>query len=295
MGFCSGGTLDKPSSGYRFRHRWRLAAPMGFVVMATQRRSLSTSSQWCVKEKHMKSTFRNFNDIHLHTSPIFLNGYQKSTVMVGKPPHHGSTGPQPRCFTSARFIRRFTWIPGARNFCLGGSPMVCFSDIRGSETPIFLMDIMMIYTAIVFPGNLRGILILKTWCLDAYLRYTDTCSTPLPGFDPEPWFTSFKLPKKKYWRRWSSSPNCGTWEFSSSRRFLFGKLYLLSGSKFWFEGKMWRVYRSLLIIRFTWARVSHAPPPKGKTTAFGYPLLPSYRNKMKKRFRSFRFSIYIYK
>ena len=70
-GFCSGGTLDKPSSGYRFRHRWRLAAPMGFVVMATQRRSLSTSSQWCVKEKHMKSTFRNFNDIHLHTSPIF--------------------------------------------------------------------------------------------------------------------------------------------------------------------------------------------------------------------------------
>lgn len=87
--------------------------------------------------------------------------------------------------------------PGGPEFLPGrASPSVCFSDIRGSETPIFLMDIMMIYTAIVFPGNLRGILILKTWCLDAYLRYTDTCSTPLPGFDPEPWFTSFKLPKK---------------------------------------------------------------------------------------------------
>ena len=221
----------------------------------------------------VSGALKKAHEIHVqklqwHPSPYitnFLNGYQKSTVMVGKPPHHGSTGPQPRCFTSARFIRRFTWIPGARNFCLGASPMVCFSDIRGSEHPTFFLRIWWYCICCWFFPGIYEVFFKKNWCLECILtQHTNTCSTPLPGFDS----LRPNSQKKKHWRWWSSSPTCGTRNFQAPGVFLFGRLYCCQAQNFWFEGKMWRVYWSLLIIRFTGQGWVMPHPQKEKNNHF---------------------------
>ena len=219
--FCSGGTLDKPSSGYRFRHRLRLAAPIAFAVVATQRPSLSTSSQWCVREKHMTFTFRNFNDIHLHFAN-FLNGYQLSIVMADNlPPHHGSTGPSTSMFHFCTFHQEIHLNPGVQ------------------KPPICLMD-MMIYTAIVFPGNLRGILKNLMFGMHTYGLQIHVQLLPLdsiPSLD-----SLHSISQKKQLETMIFISKLWHPEFSSSRRFFVWEAVLLSGSKFWFEGKMLRVY-----------------------------------------------------
>ena len=206
--------------------------------------------------------------------------------MVGKPPHHGSTGPQPRCFTSARFIRRFTWIPGARNFCLGGSPMVCFSDIWGSETPHFFLRIWWYCICCWFFPGIYEVFWKKTDVWNAYWHNIQI-HVQLLCLDS---IHFVQIPKKTL-EMMIFIANLWHPEFSSSRRFFVWEAVLLSGSKFWFEGKMWRVYWSLLIIRFTWAGVSHAPPPKGKNNRFCISPSSILPKQNEKRFRSFRFSL----
>ena len=257
---------------------------MGFTVMATQRHSLSTSSQQCVKEKHMKSTFRNVNDIHLHISPIFWMGIKRlqwwwvNLHTMGPPGHnldvslrHVSSGDLPES-------------RGPGIFALA-DPQWCVSQTSGVQnTPHFFYGYDdTVYTA-SFSREFMRYSFKKTDVWNAYWHNIQI-HVQLLCLDS---IRFVQIPPKK---------NIGDDDLHLQlvapgifklQAFFVWEAVLLSGSKFWFEGKMWRVYWSLLIIRFTGQGWVMPHPQKEKTTTFWISIPPSYRNKMKKPLQEFQ-------
>ena len=237
---------------------------MGFTVMATQRHSLSTSSQQCVKEKHMKSTFRNVNDIHLHISPIFWMGIKRlqwwwvNLHTMGPPGHnldvslrHVSSGDLPES-------------RGPGIFALA-DPQWCVSQTSGVQnTPHFFYGYDdTVYTA-SFSREFMRYSFKKNWCLECILtQHTNTCSTPLPGFDS----LRPNSPKKKHWRWWSSSPTCGTRNFQAPGVFCLGGCIVVR-LKILVWGENVEGLLKFIDNKIHRAGVSHAPPPKGKNNHF---------------------------
>ena len=206
---------------------------MGFTVMATQRHSLSTSSQQCVKEKHMKSTFRNVNDIHLHISPIFWMGIKRlqwwwvNLHTMGPPGHnldvslrHVSSGDLPES-------------RGPGIFALA-DPQWCVSQTSGVQnTPHFFYGYDdTVYTA-SFSREFMRYSFKKTDVWNTYWHNIQI-HVQLLCLDS---IRFVQIPPKKTLEMMIFISNLWHPEFSSSRRFLFGRLYCCQAQNFGLRGK----------------------------------------------------------